>query len=114
MNPYDAPHEASQPQQQPENRPTPRRFRWRIIPAVLSWSFGGIALVGFAVTLVLLERDAQRDFHRDLAMFGSMVCLAVLYIFAGFQWLKGSWLTALFCNVAGYLIVNLPVWLDMM
>ena len=87
----------------PSTPQSDRRFRWRILPAGLSWGLGGIFLV--FVPLILIARWNEFILFPDSSGKPSFLFLiafgvaGLLWVFAGFNWEKGKWTAAILSNV---------------
>jgi hypothetical protein len=117
MNPYDAQTENAHTKPDDETT-TPRRFRWFVIPAALSWCFGGLTLLalpfGIYHTIGTLILDPDADWpsrmmsYASIVMIPAMLIAGLLNLLAGFRWLRGRWITALIFNAIAYGVMAIP------
>jgi hypothetical protein len=85
-----------------------KRFRSRVIPATLCFTFGGLGVAAWvfqAVVMAAFVARAGRDrFNIDVIVFvlgGQLGCFS-LFLVAGWLWLRGRWLRALVVLLAAY------------
>lgn len=85
-----------------------RGFRWRIIPATLSWFMGGALIAAAPVSLValiitLVESNWRPDWYIWPLVASSpfLAVNAVLFVWAGFRWRDGRWISAILMNAIG-------------
>jgi hypothetical protein len=87
------------------------RFRWRIIPASVSFIYCFSLLVSgciwvFQVLRYYFSEDMEWKFALNLTAMTAAIWIAcVLGYKGGRNWMSGNWFAALSCNVAGGIIV---------
>ena len=106
-NPYKPPsiplHEA-----QPAAAAPRKRFRYRLIPATLCFTFGGLCVAGWVFQVVaiaaLIVRVGPARFNfgaMAIVLVGQLICFS-LFLLDGWFWLKGRWYRAVAVSVAAY------------
>lgn len=117
MNPYEAPANpqwSKQGQVPAEEVIVSKPFRWRVIPASLSWLIGGFYLLILPFALHNNWRQLTIDFRQDLpwilvdismlAVFPLILGLGIAFLFAGGRWMSGRWISAIALNVVPVLL----------
>ncbi len=117
MNPYDAPTENARTKADAKSTKPPR-FRWFVIPAALSWCFGGLALLALPFGIyhnigsLIVESDAdwpsRMMSYASIIMIPALLAAGLLNLLAGFRWLHGRWIIALTMNVIAYGVMAIP------
>jgi len=79
-----------------------QKFRLRVIPATLTWAFGGILLIGTPFrayyTWMRFPIDSNFGYSYKLSCYLAVATVpccfiaGLLIIFAGTQWIRGKWL----------------------
>lgn len=113
MNPYDAPRETSEPRAAVE---APKLgFRWRLLPAILSWALGGFFLLSlplgvYVFSQKLLERVALPYLLMPVVSFVFVLTAGLCWILAGRRWLRGHWWQAILLDLAPVPLAYVRVW----
>ena len=89
-----------------------------MIPAALSWGFGGIVVMGipFGIPYVLkmLHESQEVDWTERISLYlwmltpVFMLLSGCLNLYAGWHWIQGRWRLALLLNAVGYGIMFVP------
>jgi hypothetical protein len=117
MNPYES--SAHCTRTNPDNGVSARRgFRWRVIPAALSWCVGGVVILALPIGIYqnfgAFFPDVDADWTGRMLSYASMATIPVLLaaglmnLLAGFRWVGGRWGVALILNALAYGVMGLP------
>jgi hypothetical protein len=85
-----------------------KRFRFRLIPATICFVFGGIGVAGtaFQAALIaaLIARDGPDRFNLSaiVVINGGQFACYVLFVLAGWLWIRGRWFRALAVMAVAY------------
>ena len=118
MNPYKSPTNRDQtapPRVDSAPERIYRRFRWRVIPACISWCLGGLWLLAVPVGVYNNWKYLTIDFEAPLswvlldvlmlALFPIMLAAGLSFFLAGNRWMKGRWGSAIALNVVPLLMM---------
>lgn len=116
MNPYEVQTQCT-PAPSENELPKPRRFRWFVIPAAVSWCIGGVTLVALPIGLYraigLFIPAAAANWPRHMSLFQLIMTMTALFVAgllnmrAGFHWVGGRWLIALILNGVAFGIMGM-------
>lgn len=118
MNPFDPPKEIPVPEAARTPGLTPRRFRWFVVAAALSWCFGGASLIAWpfgvyhTIGMLPISSDAgwpeRLLVNASLVMIPALIVSGCLNIVAGLRWLRGRWVAGLVCNGIAFALLAVP------
>ena len=98
-----------------EGSSQPKRFRWRLVPALFLALFGGLLAVGYTVVWIIRLADSSGptpDVHSlrtDTALL--MISAGVLWVVSGLCFWKRRWWLAVACLIMGYALGGFGMWL---
>ncbi|MEM7474184.1 MAG: hypothetical protein AAF483_04270 [Planctomycetota bacterium] len=113
MNPYESPESEECDSNKPASDAEPRRIRWRLIPAVISWLIGGLGLA--ALPFGIANNLDTFSFSTDQAIVWILLdvlflltpvlfCgVCICYVAAGFRWMNRRWISAIVLTLVPYL-----------
>src|SRR5690606_13024784 len=98
------------------DRPPPRRFRWRVMPACLCWLLGGMMILLLPGAVYNNWEYLGIDFDQPLpwvlldalklAMFPMVAASGGALLYAGGRWMKGRWVAAIIFIVLPYGLIG--------
>jgi hypothetical protein len=118
MNPYEAPankEPVGRKRIPSEENVVKKPFRWRVIPASISWLVGVFCLVILPMALYNNWDSLAVNFDRELpwilwdiamlSLFPLTLAYGVSFICAGNRWMKGRWASAISLDVIPCLLM---------
>jgi hypothetical protein len=106
-NPYQPPTIPPNEIQSGETGPR-KRFRYRVIPATICFTFGVLGVAGWVfqavlmAVLVLRAGPERFNINRIVIVLGGQLGCFSLFLVGGWLWLRGMWFRAVVVIVAAY------------